>query len=269
MYGFSYFKTYSEALYILVSADGYSWQPFNNGLAILEGTVGESTLRDPFIIKDQQDLYHLISTNGWQSDSIVHTTSKDLLSWTTQELLPVMSNIKGVVNTWAPECIYDSIQNTYVIYWSSTVKQSIFSKKRNHRIWFTTTKDFKTFTESKVLFDPGYNIIDASIIKYKSSYLMAFKDERGQHISPKYKGIRLCQSNSPQGPFENITDIITPKPVEGPSLFMLEDKITMFYDYFTKGRYGVSQSHDGLQWQTVDHNFNLPNDLRHGAIFKL
>ena len=269
MYGFSYFKTNSEALYMLTSDDGYNWKPFNNGSAVLTGTVGEKTLRDPFVFKDQQGVYHLISTNGWQSSSIVHTTSTDLLNWTDQKFLPVMGDIKGVSNTWAPECIYDSKADTYMIYWSSTVRKSIFSKRRNHRIWYTTTKDFNRFTESKVLFDPGYNVIDASIIKYKSQYLMAFKDERGQHLFPKYKGIRMCTSESPQGPFKNITDIISPKPVEGPSLFIIEDKLVMFYDYFTKGRYGASSSLDGNHWQNVDDSFNLPNDLRHGAVFKL
>ncbi len=42
---------------------------------------------------------------------------------------------------------------------------------------YTTTKDFKKFKKTKLLYEPGFNAIDASIVKDEKGYPMFLKDE--------------------------------------------------------------------------------------------
>src|SRR3546814_4148160 len=66
-------------------------------------------------------------------------------------------------------------RSIYMIYWSSTVEGKFPETKSdkengyNHRIYYTTTKDFHDFSDTELLYDPGFNVIDATIKKYKRS----------------------------------------------------------------------------------------------------
>lgn len=265
MYYFSYFKTKDESMYISRSIDGYTWE---NEEKVLTGTIGTKTLRDPFVFKDEIGLYHMLSTNGWMSKYIVHATSIDLKSWSEQKLIPVMESIKGTCNSWAPECIYDKKNQVYVIFWSSTVKKSIISKRKNHRIWAVTTKNFVDFSDPFILFDPGHNVIDATMLYHNGKVIMAFKDERGVNLpNTKHKGIKIAVADNPLGPFKVVTDIISPQLVEGPTLYKINNEIVMLFDHFMEGRYGAMISSDGINWST-DDRFILPKDARHGCVFK-
>ena len=41
-----------------------------------------------------------------------------------------------------------------------------------------TTQDFETFTYPKSLFNPGYKVIDGTILRMHGQYWMLYKDER-------------------------------------------------------------------------------------------
>jgi hypothetical protein len=45
-------------------------------------------------------------------------------------------------------------------------------------MYYVTTRDFKTFSQTRLFFDPGFNVIDATVIKSGKRYYMVFKDER-------------------------------------------------------------------------------------------
>lgn len=86
--------------------------------------------------------------------------------------------------------IYDDENRQYVIFWASTIKEKrrvedrAMGEKYDHRMYYTTTKDFKTFSPAKIFFDPGHNVIDVTIQKKDGKYYMLYKDER---IWPKAK----------------------------------------------------------------------------------
>lgn len=194
---FSYFKSDDESMYIAKSEDGLNW---NGPERVLESTVGSKSIRDPFIIEDNVGLYHMLASDGWSSTSVLHSVSNDLKAWNDPELLPVMKNIDGAQNAWAPECIYDSNTDAYVVFWSSTVRKRRFSRKNNHRIWAVTTKDFVEYSEAFILFDPGYSVIDATMINFGGRILMAFKDERGMtNELTGHKGIQIATADSALG----------------------------------------------------------------------
>ena len=53
------------------------------------------------------------------------------------------------VNVWAPELFYDDEKDQFIIIWASTVPfrfaKGQEDENNNHRMYYTTTKDFKTF----------------------------------------------------------------------------------------------------------------------------
>lgn len=129
-----------------------------------------------------------------------------MIAWHDEKLIPVMEHLEQTRNCWAPEVFFDTAVNAFRIIWSSTVGGT----ERNHRIWSTTTKDFQTFTESKLFFDPGYNVIDATVTDLGDSYFMLFKDERGTNDQgTANKAIRSCRiaKNGADRDFPSVSDI--------------------------------------------------------------
>ena len=49
-----------------------------------------------------------------------------------------------------------------------------------HRTYYVTTKDFLTFSPRKMLFDPGINNIDSTIVEKDGKYLLVFKETDDQ-----------------------------------------------------------------------------------------
>jgi hypothetical protein len=47
------------------------------------------------------------------------------------------------------------------------------------------TEDFLSVTEPEVFFDPGYDVIDASITQHDRMYYLTFKDERDPEEAPR------------------------------------------------------------------------------------
>ena len=72
-------------------------------------------------------------------------------------------------NCWAPEMLYDEANDCYLIFWASTIKvggewRVEEGKKYDNRIYYTTTRDFEHFAPARLLFDYGYNVIDATAV---------------------------------------------------------------------------------------------------------
>ena len=121
----SYFTEADEALHLAVSTDGRRFDAVAGGQPVLRGTVGTGRLRDPFIGVGPGGVFHLLATDGWTSSSIVHATSHDLLTWSRQELIPVMAAVDGAHNAWAPEFFPDPATGRYHLIWSSVVDLEI------------------------------------------------------------------------------------------------------------------------------------------------
>lgn len=270
MYVLAHFRTEAEALHYAVSEDGYEWDPLNGGEAVLRSDVGNESIRDPFLVRDRGGTYHLLGTDSWDSDAIVHATSPDLVEWSDPELVGIMADVPGVRNTWAPECFYDRELDVYRLVWSSTVNPGGDPDARDHRIWTCSTTDFESFGAPAVLFDPGYTVIDACVVRHSGEYLMAFKDERGENdLDTDHKDVRLAHAPSGGGPFADVTGPVTPGPVEGPTLFHNGQEWLVLYDHFIEGRYGASRSDDAREWTVCDGRMSFPDGIRHGDVLEV
>ncbi|MEJ0058379.1 MAG: hypothetical protein WDM79_01750 [Terricaulis sp.] len=134
-------------------------------------------------------MYHMVWTTGWWENNIAIAHSADLVHWSEQTMLPVMAHVPNVLNSWAPEIFYDEETGEYLIFWSSAVPgtfpetedrgdiRSTLGIGINHRIYFTKTRDFVTYTPTALFYDGGFVSIDASILRDGERYIMFIKDE--------------------------------------------------------------------------------------------
>ena len=63
-YLFCYFvgnKPEEERVHLAVSADGYNFDALNNNEAVIEQKLGKKCCRDPFIFRDENNRFHLVS----------------------------------------------------------------------------------------------------------------------------------------------------------------------------------------------------------------
>ncbi len=269
MFVMSYFRTEAEALHLAVSRNGLHWRPVLGGRPVLLGEVGTRTLRDPFLFRDVNGGFHLLATDGWRSECIVHATSEDLLTWSPQRLIPVMAGVTGCRNCWAPECCFDPDQGIYWLFWSSTIWDGVGTDP-GHRIWATTTRDFQVFTPAEPFFDPGYSVIDATIAATKHGFLMAYKDERGTNSrGTEYKAIRTCAAARIPGHWEDFSDLLTPALTEGPTLLDAGNRWIMLFDHFMDGHFGAIESEDLLTWRSVTDRVEIPFGPRHASVISL
>lgn len=267
---FSYFKEKEEKLFLAVSKDGYLWKEANSGLPVWESGVGTGQLRDPFILEDRNGVFHLVWTDGWQSKSIGYARSIDLIHWTDEKLIPVMEHQPKCQNSWAPEIFYDTVREAYRLIWSSTVGDEL----RNHRIYSALTKDFETFSEGSLFFDPGYNVIDATVTDLGDSYYMLFKDERGSNEKGSdYKAIRSCRiakDGKERPAFGPISELLTPTLTEGPTMYKARrgecEEWLMLADGFQEQYYAAFRSADLSKWIFLRDEVRLPQGARHGSV---
>jgi hypothetical protein len=273
-YLFSYFTGNGvDGLHLAWSEDGLNWKALNNGKSYLRPAVGKGKLmRDPSIARDDNGLFHMVWTTGWHDNGIGYASSKDLIHWSEQKNIPVMGKFDGVKNTWAPEIFYDKKTKTFQIFWASTVpgmfaevETSASEKGSNHRMFYITTKDFKTFSETKVFLDPGFSVIDGAILEKAGKYYLFLKNENSK---PAEKNIRVTVSDNPVSFSNPISAPISGKDwAEGPSPLQVGEYTYVYFDKYTRQRYGVIRSKDLVNWEDISEQLTYPKNIRHGTAF--
>ena len=275
VYLFSYFVGHGEdGLHFAYSEDGYTWESLRNRASYLTPEVGKNKLmRDPCITKGGDGKYHMVWTVSWTDKGIGYASSDDLVNWSTQQFIPVMGKMEGTRNTWAPEIIYDDARGVYMIYWASTIEGKFpetKSKKENgynHRMYYTTTKDFKSFTDTKLLYEPGFNVIDSSIYKWEDKFIMFLKDET---VEPEQKNIKMAFSDNLEGPYSQASNPISGDYwAEGPTAIRIDGKWIVYFDKYKNHAYGAVASSDLKNWEDISDQVSFPEGLRHGTVIKI
>ena len=274
-YLFAYFKGNGEdGLHYAYSTDGYKWSALKNDQSFLTPTVSKDKLmRDPCIIRGKNGIFHMVWTVSWKDKGIGYASSNDLIHWSEQQFLPVMAKEEGARNTWAPEITYDDQSKTYMIYWATTITgkfpetASKADDSYNHRIYQVTTKDFKTYTDTKLLYDPGFNAIDASIVKEGGKFVMFLKDETRE---PAQKNLKIAYADALTGPYGAASAPITGEYwAEGPTSLKIGNSWLLYFDKYRDHKYGALRSADLSKWEDISDEISLPKGIRHGSILKI
>jgi len=278
-YLFAYFiGNGADGLHLAASNDGYQWEALRGGASFLTPTVGGAKLmRDPSLVRGPDGLYHMVWTSGWNDKGIGYASSPDLLNWSPQRELPVMAHEPTALNAWAPEMFYDAQRGHYLILWSSTIPgrfpetEGQSEEKYNHRIYATTTRDFVSFTPTRLYYDPGFSVIDATLAHAFGRDWLLVKDET-RH--PPRKHLRVATASGFDGPFGSLGAPITPSGLwsEGPSVLQVGDEVIVYYDAYTAGHYGAMRTRDMVNWEDVTAKLRFPGAgtkqrVRHGTAF--
>jgi len=273
-YVFSYFVGNGEdGLHLAYSTDGYQWTALKQGQSLLTPMVGKDKLmRDPSIIQGTDGTFHMVWTVSWGEKGVGYSSSKDLIHWTEQKYIPVMEHEATARNSWAPELFYDSETKLFYIFWATSIPGR-FAKgdeqKYNHRLYFTTTKDFNSFAETRLFYDHGFSVIDAAIIHVGKKYLMFLKDETDKPNIPE-KNIRIASSDKAEGPYTAPGKPITGSYwAEGPTPIKINEKWFVYFDKYTEHKYGVIVSADLKSWSDDSDKLSMPPGIRHGTAFEV
>ncbi|CAG7555147.1 unnamed protein product [Fusarium equiseti] len=297
-YAFSYFTGNSlegEKIYFAASKgnNALDWTELNGGKPVLSSTKGTKGLRDPFVIRSVEgDKFFLIATDlsigsgtSW-GDAVRKGSlyleiweSSDLINWSEQRHVKVSPDNAG--NTWAPEAFWDDEKNSYVVFWASSLYDTAdHSDGSYHRMMYSLTKDFKTFSAPEIWQDSKTSRIDTTVIKSGDSFYRFTKDEGS--VSGCTDIIQE-KSSSLLAPVDDWSVQATCigadaglQAVEGPTAFKANpsdvngDKFYLFVDeYGGKGYVPLETTDlDKPEWK-VSSSYKLPTSPRHGTVIPI
>lgn len=295
-YLFAYFRndaksTNGENIFYAVSKDGYNYESLNGGVPVASASQGTGHSRDPYIMKAQDGAeykYYMVATdanttNNYNNTGLHTWGSNDLITW--DELAnPQFATDKGggsktITNMcWAPEAIWDPVAGKYMVYFATNEADS--AANESAKIYYSYTADFRTFTEKKVLFDPGYGVIDADITPYKNGYVMMYKKEAPSGTGAKKVWYTFKTGKSPSNSdgeydaanakiFESATETVA----EGPEVFPIAGTSSygVLVDYFSDGGFGFSYTSDFESYSKISADNCSINHLNpsHGCIIPI
>jgi len=262
----SFHEPANEGLRMLYSYDGYKWNELDT--VLLQPEVGnQKVMRDPSMVQAPDGIFHLVWTSSWRGDQgFGYTSSKDLVHWNTERFIPVMAHEPTTVNVWAPELFYDDEQKQFIIIWASCIpgrfERGMEEDSNNHRMYYTTTTDFRTFSDTKLFFDPGFSVIDAIILKKaKNDYILVLKD----NTRPE-RNIKVAFADSPLGPWKNVSKAFTDNFTEGPSVVKVKNDWLIYYDSYRKKIYEASATKDFIHFENITDKVKVPEGHKHGTI---
>ncbi|ORX53880.1 hypothetical protein BCR36DRAFT_582100 [Piromyces finnis] len=263
-----------EQLSYALSTDGYHFNILNYGRSIWKSNVGTGCIRDPFILKGQDDYYYLLATDmksylGWDSNrNILTAKSKDLIHWndvTSIEIANKYPLTQAADRAWAPQAIYDPEKKSYMIYFAVRTP----GNGNKTIMYYAYSKDMKKLdTAPALLFAPrnGNEAIDSDIIFQNNKYYMYYKDETK-------KTICLATADHASGPYQEIKQLSDRGiEVEGCNIYPVvgTNKWLMMSDAYVNGYFVLQETTDLVNFRTLDrktYGFNFTP--RHGYVIPI
>ncbi len=275
VYLFTYFTgNGADGLHLAWSEDGYRWESLGNGASFLAPQIGKDRLmRDPSVAVGPDGTYHVVWTTGWWDRQIGHASTRDFLSWSGQQSIPVMEHEPATRNAWAPEVVWDAQRARFLIYWASTIPGAFpetagtSEDNLNHRLYATTTADWKTFEPTRLFCDPGFSVIDAAPLPGADGrFRLVVKDET---VSPARKHLRVAVADDPEGPWRGFSGPISRDWVEGPTAIRVGADTLLYFDVYKEKHYGALRSRDLNMWEDITSSISIPAGARHGTMLEV
>lgn len=269
VYLFTSFQGNGEnGLQFLYSEDLREWKRIP-GHFLKPQVGGSRLLRDPSLLRGPDGTFHLVWTTGWKHDQgFGYAHSKDLRNWSQQRFIPVMEHEPTTVNVWAPELFYDEREAQFIITWASTIPGRFADgtepHDNNQRMYCTTTRDFKSFTPSKLFFDPGFSVIDCTIVNIGERYALVLKDN-----SRTAMNLRVAFGASPVGPWQEVSPPFTQAFTEGPTVLKDKDDYLIYFDAYRQGNYGAVKTRDFKSFVDITKEVSFPAGHKHGTALRI
>ena len=276
-----------EQVHFAVSENGYDWKSLNDGKPIVTCDKGERGCRDIEIVRLFDGSFVLVATDLcivrhmdenhnvnwynlshcgsqflslWRSDDLLHFSPKELIDFSGY----------GFGCLWAPEVIYDECRGEYLLHWSSM-------REDHMAIYFSTTRDFCSYSAPKLLFKKNQDVIDSHIVKVGDSYHLFYKN---------CDAPAMCMhatSSDLYGPYVDdpcfsafMETLDKPGCFEAPTTMIMPDgRWCLLLDFFgcEKEKMGyipfVSRAAGDTAFQRNDRAFTFPYGFKHGHAIEI
>ena len=280
------------------------WVGLGGGRPSLVSQLGDQGLRDPFIIRSPDgDTFYMIATDlNWfnrNRDYLINDTqyievfeSHDLVNWSPQRHVKVAPEAAG--NAFAPEAYWDDSIGAFVVFWAQAMWQDQVNRTNpgNQQMWYTTTRDFRTFTPAAVWQNPyPLSRIDTTVIKVGDWFYRFTKNEAGNAgsdiFSEKHTNLRDANifnwtrspRRGPRLPGIGRSTWVANQGYEGPVVFKANPGDTacpeQFYfwaDRYTNGggyQLSCSPNIEAPTWAAKTPRFTSTGTVRHGTVTPL
>lgn len=282
-----------EQIYFSLSKDGYKWETVKDGKPVITATKGDMGVRDISIIRTKENKFVIMATdlgliknldtkyngnikgafkNG--SKFIAMWKSDDLVNWSDEQLVELSDGRLGCF--WTPGIFFDDINDEYIIHWSSTNKADDF---KGLDIYYSRTKDFKTFSEPEIFYKKGDSeTLDSFICKYNGLYHLFVKSASNP------KAVIHETSETLFGPYKRdkkfdiqMSEFDNPGAYEAPMVYVLNDgKICLMLDFYgckEKENMGyvpfIMDSLDDICLNSAKEKFYFPYGFKHGGVIEI
>ena len=290
----------NQAIRFAVSADNKNFTVLNNGNPVIKQSKGTLNCRDPYIFLGQDGWFYVIATdmdsnggNSWwgNSNSFVLWRSKDLINWQDETIIDVSSILgKNVYRAWAPQVIWDSNANKYMVYFALAADDyAKFDTGNNTHMYYMYADnllDADTYTKTAYpLISSEYtssssDSIDGDITYDDGKYYLFYKDEGSGTIC-------VATSDVVTGPYNNNKTVLqdsTVDALEGCQVYQDNDGNYIFMaDWFNNnGNFVVCNLGPSLadvfeenpetlnvEQYKIDTNVNSDCKPRHGSMLKI
>ncbi|QJR82722.1 glycosyl hydrolase family 43 [Alteromonas pelagimontana] len=268
-------------LYYSVSLDGLHWYRLNDGKRVFENYQGH-----PDITQGPDGTYYIAGNTSDSSPDINIWRSSDLIKWEKHTTYrPDLSSTPGYENALqrigAPKLFYDEASKQFVMSWHTPHEEG--TKEDPERYWasqrtlYVTSTDLKTFSAPpKRLLDWDMGTIDVFLRHAEGKYWAIIKDETYPTLDwVTGKTIRIASSDDLLGPYDNLSDPISPNFREAPMLIPSPDDSAwyLYYEQYPGVSYGLSVADSlGGPWYQISgytffadwDKYSLPAKVRHG-----
>ena len=195
-YLYAHMNASAEITNYALSRYGQVWTDLLGGAEVFDTKKITTTggMRDAFVLRMQNGQFMLAGTDmtsrlGWTSNHIMDfMRSNDLVHWDKVMKIDLESDENmqalGLTNkddmqaAWAPQVIFDPVTQKYMAYYSVGFPD-------RHRIYYQLLdEELNVLTKPQLLFDPGYDVIDADIVwnAVDKQYVMIYKWEGKFHL---------------------------------------------------------------------------------------
>lgn len=270
-----YTRNGEDGLHLAWSADGYKWEALGRGQSYLAPTVGkEKLMRDPCAVRGRDGVFQLVWATGLNGNDIGHASTRDFLHWSPEQDIPVMAAEPAVENTSSPGVFYDAKWQRCLIFWASAIKGQFADTERaagkdfNSRIFCATTKDFAYFTPMRLFYDPGFPVLDATLLQAEGRFCLIAKDETAR---PFRKNLRIALSDSLDGPYEVAEEAFSPKRLAAgaPTAVRIGEEYLVYFEAYEDKHYGAMSSRDLKTWRDVTGKMVFPDEESPGRVERM
>lgn len=273
-------------LYYSVSLDGLHWYRLNDGKRILDEYRGH-----PDIAKGPDGAYYMAGNESDASPTINMWRSQDLVDWKPHghynpDLKSTPGYSQALQRIGAPKLFFDAAAKRFVMTWHTPHLEG--TKEDPERYWasqrtlYVTSADLKEFSgPPKRLLDWDMGTIDVVVRRAEGKYWAIIKDETYPTLDwVTGKTIRIARSDSPTGPYADLSAPISPNFREAPMLIPSPNGEVwyLYYEQYPGVSYGLSVADTlaGPWYQISGYTFfqdwdkySLPPKVRHGAMIAI